>query len=75
MAKSKIQFQEGLSLPRFLATYGTGEQCRQALFKMRWPRGFQCPKCGHGQNLNVFFKRYPCQLDQKSCLSVFVIAK
>ena len=46
MAKNKIQFQEGLSLPRFLATYGTEEQCQQALFKMRWPQGFRCPKCG-----------------------------
>ena len=47
MAKNKIQFQEGLSLPRFLATYGTEEQCQQVLFKMRWPQGFRCPKCGH----------------------------
>ena len=47
MAKNKIQFQEGLSLPRFLATYGTEEQCRQVLFKMRWPQGLRCPKCGH----------------------------
>ena len=47
MAKNKIQFQKGLSLPRFLATYGTEEQCHQALFTMRWPQGFRCPKCGH----------------------------
>ena len=47
MAKNKIQFQEGLSLLRFLATYGTEEQCQQALFTMRWPQGFRCPKCGH----------------------------
>ena len=47
MAKNKIQFQEGLSLPRFLARYGTEEKCHQALFKMRWPRSFRSPKCGH----------------------------
>ena len=47
MAKNKLQFQEGLSLPRFLATYGTEEHCQQVLFKMRWPQGFRCPKCGH----------------------------
>lgn len=47
MAKNKIQFQEGLSLSRFLATYGTEEQCRLALFTMRRPQGFRCPKCGH----------------------------
>jgi len=47
MAKNKIQFQKGLSLTDFLSQYGTEEQCREALFKMRWPQGFQCPKCGH----------------------------
>ena len=47
MAKNKIQFQKGLSLTEFLSQYGTEEQCREALFRMRWPRGFQCPKCGH----------------------------
>ena len=47
MAKNKIQFQKGLSLPRFLSQYGPEEQCREALFKMRWPQGFCCPKCGH----------------------------
>jgi transposase-like protein len=45
--KNKIQFQKGLSLTEFLSQYGTEEQCREALFRMRWPRGFQCPKCGH----------------------------
>ena len=47
MAKNKIQFPKGLSLTEFLSQYGTEEQCREALFRMRWPRGFQCPKCGH----------------------------
>ncbi len=47
MAKNKIQFQKGLSLPRFLSQYGTEKQCRKALFKMRWPQGYRCPKCGH----------------------------
>jgi hypothetical protein len=47
MAKNKIQFQRGLSLTRFLAKYGTEEQCRDALFRFRWPEGFRCPMCGH----------------------------
>ena len=47
MTKNKIQFQKGLSLPEFLAQYSTEEQCRAALFKMRWPNGFVCPKCAH----------------------------
>ncbi len=46
MPKNKIQFQKGLSLPDFLNSYGTEEQCRAALFLMRWPQGFACPTCG-----------------------------
>lgn len=47
MAKNKIQFQQGLSLPEFLTQYGSEEQCRKALFQWRWPHGFKCPECGH----------------------------
>lgn len=44
--KNKIQFQSGLSLADFLSQYGTDEQCRAALFQLRWQSGFQCPQCG-----------------------------
>ena len=47
MPKNKIQFQKGLSLPEFLAQYASEDQCRTALFKLRWPKGYVCPKCGH----------------------------
>lgn len=47
MAKNPIQFQKGYSLPKFLKSYGSEEQCRAKLFKYRWPNGFECPKCGH----------------------------
>ena len=47
MAKNQVQFQRGLSLPEFLKNYGTEQQCRNALFKWRWPEGFACPACGH----------------------------
>lgn len=47
MAKNKVQFQPGLSLPAFLSRYGSEEQCRQALIEQRWPNGFGCPDCGH----------------------------
>ena len=47
MAKNPIQFQKGLSLSDFLSRYGTEAQCREALFSLRWPDGFVCPKCGN----------------------------
>ena len=47
MAKNAIQFQKGLSLPKFIEKYGTEAACREALFKLRWPEGFRCPECGN----------------------------
>lgn len=47
MPKNKIQFHKGLILNRFLELYGTEEQCRERLFKARWPDGYKCPKCGY----------------------------
>lgn len=49
MAKSRVQFQKGYSLPKFLETYGTEAQCRERLFRYRWPGGFKCHKCGNPQ--------------------------
>ena len=61
MAKNKIQFQRGLSLARFLAEYGTEEQCRAALFRFRWPQGFRCPECGHTRYCEINRRKvYQC---------------
>ena len=42
MLKNKVQFQKGLSLPLFLAGFGTEAQCEQALYDARWPNGLAC---------------------------------
>jgi transposase-like protein len=34
-------------MPSFLARFGSDEQCREYLFKARWPDGFRCAACGH----------------------------
>jgi len=47
MAMNRVQFQSGLSLPRFLQRYGSEAQCIQALVQARWPQGFVCPRCQH----------------------------
>jgi transposase-like protein len=46
MSKNKVQFQEGYSLIQLFQDYGTENQCHDALFKLRWPRGFNCLECG-----------------------------
>ena len=46
MAQNCVQFQKGMSLPEFLESYGTEEQCFKALYDWRWPNGFECPECG-----------------------------
>ena len=49
MPKNQVQFQKGLSLPEFIAAYGTEAQCAETLFRWRWPQGFVCPECGHAE--------------------------
>jgi transposase-like protein len=36
-----------MTLMSFQRKYRTDEDCLQAIFEARWPRGFLCPKCGH----------------------------
>ena len=37
----------GLSDEAFREAFGTEEQCRAALLRLRWPDDFLCPCCGH----------------------------
>lgn len=58
MSKNQVQFQKGMSLTDFMALYGTEAQCREAVFRARWPQGFRCPDCGHG---------HYCELHRRRC--------
>ena len=61
MAKNAIQFQKGLSFQRFLAQYGTEAQCEQALYRLRWPKGFVCPHCGNATGCALHSRKiYQC---------------
>jgi len=46
MPMNRVQFQPGLSMREFLSLYGTEERCEAAIIASRWPRGFECPRCG-----------------------------
>jgi ISXO2-like transposase domain/Transposase zinc-ribbon domain len=60
MARDKVQFQRGLSDVEFDRLYGTEEKCREALFRWRWPEGFECPACGGGAHCELE-RRALCQ--------------
>jgi transposase-like protein len=45
MARNPVQFQRGMSLATFLQSYGSEEECHDALIAMRWRSGFVCPRC------------------------------
>lgn len=63
MAQNRIQFQQGLSLPAFMARYGTEAQCEAALEQARWPDGFRCPRCGESAHCVLHSsrrKRFQC---------------
>jgi len=57
MARNKVQFQKGLSLNKFIEQYGTEELCYDALYKLRWPEGFQCPGCGHDKACQLTIRK------------------
>jgi hypothetical protein len=39
MSGHQIQFQHGMSIPEFLARFGTEEPCAEAIRRTRWPGG------------------------------------
>ena len=48
-SRSEIHFQPGVSLIEFQRRFGTEEQCRKHLLRLKWPEGYRCPKCGHNR--------------------------
>src|SRR6476619_5600512 len=61
MARNKVQFQKGLSEAQFAVLYGTEDQCREAVMRLRWPSGFVFPGCA-GQHRSLVKTRalYQC---------------
>ena len=52
---------KGLSEAAFQAAFGREEQCRAVLERLRWPKGFICPSCGHGGRAWLAARRlYQC---------------
>ena len=53
MTTNHIQFQPGMSIPEFLASFGTEAQCAEAVRHARWPQGFRCPRCDSAEHYVV----------------------
>ncbi len=66
MAMNRVQFQSGLSLPAFLARYGTESACEKALFAARWPQGFKCSRCS-ATRATTFMRRGQTHWQCASC--------
>jgi transposase-like protein len=41
--------QEEMNFVDFMDRFQTEQDCRDHFFKLRWPNGFRCPICGHGE--------------------------
>jgi len=53
-----------MGLIEFQRRFRTEAACRKHLFKLRWPDGFECPRCGHDQCFDLPKRKlYQC----KSC--------
>lgn len=48
------------TLAELEARFGTEEACREYLFALRWPEGFQCPRCSIGRAWSVGKVRFQC---------------
>lgn len=58
----KVMQQEEMNFAKFMERFQTEENCREHFFKIRWPNGFRCPKCGHEEYFFIKgYGRYHCQ--------------
>src|SRR5450830_1593522 len=53
--------QDELSFVEVKKRYSTEEACRNHLFKIRWPKSYQCTKCGNGKHYYISTRHlYEC---------------
>jgi transposase-like protein len=54
--------QKTLTLLQFQSRFGSEKACQKHLFRLRWPQGFRCPRCHHGQvSFHSTRRLYQCQ--------------
>ena len=69
--------QKPINILELQHRFNTEEACHEHLYKMRWPRGFQCPKCGHGRSYEITTRKLPlyecCQCKHQTTVLVGTI--
>ena len=54
--------QPSMDILAFQRKFATERACRKHLFKLRWPDGYRCPRCGHEQSSYHSTRRlYQCK--------------
>ena len=54
--------QDSLSLIKFQKKFSTERACQKHLFRMRWPAGFECPRCGYKKASLIHTRKlYQCR--------------
>jgi len=54
--------QERISFWEFQERFRTEEACREYLFKLRWPEGYECPRCGCREYYKISTRnKYQCK--------------
>lgn len=56
--------QKSTSLIEFQKKFATEEVCLEHLFRLRWPDGYRCPRCSHGE---AYFHRTRYLYQCKAC--------
>jgi len=49
-----------MTFEEFTTKFATEQQCRDYLYKLRWPRGFMCPKCQNEKSWQIGDSLYEC---------------
>lgn len=59
--RGKLMESYAMNLKEFMDRFRTEDDCRAHFFKLRWPDGFQCPKCGHTKYSFIKYRNlYQC---------------
>lgn len=58
--------QQAMTLLQFQQRFSNEESCYDYLFKMKWPEGFICPRCGQKEYYQTTTRKHPLY-ECKSC--------